>query len=353
MMSPMPVFAWLPLLALALSLALHAASLALFPRLGLLDFPHRYGYMRERIPYPTGILWVVLFLALYLTLFPLNLQTGMTVAGVLLLGSVCVADDRRPLPPLPRFSFQIIVALLLFLGGARIFSFTNPLQGIVGGPVLLLDWPAVAVPFFGPLPLLSLLFTLFWLGLTINALNWFDGLAGHVSALSTIGFLTIGFLSLSGRVNQPNLALLAFLLAAICAGSLPFELPAQRLLIGDTGAMFAGLMLGLLTIYSGGKVATAFLVLGVPLLDLAIVITRRIAKGKSPLKGNARDEHLHHRLLRKGWSRGGIILLTTSLGTLFGLAALFMSTREKFLAAVILFLIMFLLSVYSRPRADT
>ncbi len=342
----------IPLLALILSFFAHAIALKVFPRLGLLDFPERYGHKRGRIPYPVGIVSVLLFLAFYIVLSPWNIQSGMTALAILFLGITSFIDDRKNLPPLLRIVIQIIIALLIFLGGARIFSFTNPLEGFLGGPIIKLDAPAIQTALFGTLPLLSAIFTVFWIGLTINALNWFDGIPGQVSTLSTIGFLTIGLLSLSSRVNQPGLALLALTLAGISAGCLFFDLQTAKMLIGDTGAMFFGLMLGLLTIYSGGKVATAFLVLGVPLLDLAIVIVRRIAKGKSPLKGDARDEHLHHRLLLKGWRRSSIISLTAGIGTVFGITALFLNTSQKFLAALLLFVLMLALSIYSRPTAD-
>jgi UDP-GlcNAc:undecaprenyl-phosphate GlcNAc-1-phosphate transferase len=64
--------------------------------------------------------------------------------------------------------------------------------------------------------------------------------------------------------------------------------------------MFFGLMLGLLGIYQGGKVATAFLVLGIPLIDAVFVVIRRLLRGRFPFHGDR--DHLHHRLLQKGWS---------------------------------------------------
>jgi UDP-GlcNAc:undecaprenyl-phosphate GlcNAc-1-phosphate transferase len=186
----------------------------------------------------------------------------------------------------------------------------------------------------------------------MNALNWFDGIPGQVSTLSTIGFLTIGFLSLSSRVEQPDLALLAFILAGISLGGLLFDFPLPRILMGDTGSMFFGLMLGVLTIYAGGKVATAFLVLGVPLTDSFLVILQRILKGTSPLRGSLAGEHLHHRLLAKGWDERQVILLTALLGAAFGVTALFLDTLGKFIAALLLFLLMLVLSLYARPRAS-
>jgi UDP-N-acetylmuramyl pentapeptide phosphotransferase/UDP-N-acetylglucosamine-1-phosphate transferase len=114
--------------------------------------------------------------------------------------------------------------------------------------------------------------------------------------------------------------------------------------------MFFGLMLGTLTIFAGGKVATAFLVLGVPLIDGFFVIVRRIAHGRSPLRGSQSGEHLHHRLLAKGWSPRQVIVLTAGIGLLFGGTALFLSTFQKFIAAVLLFTLMLLLSIYSSPK---
>lgn len=339
----------IPSSAFLLSLVLFGLSLVLFPRLGLLDFPERYGLTRRRIPYPTGIVAVIVFLLFYSLLAPASMKTACTLLAVALLGISSFIDDRTPLPPLLRLSLQTIIALVLFVGGARILSFTNPLESLMGPAVLRLDAWNVTLPALGAIAPLSALFTILWIGLTVNALNWFDGLPGQVSSLSTIGFLTIGFLSLSERVNQPFLALISFILAAIALAALLFELRPATMVLGDSGAMFFGLLLGLLTIYSGGKVATAFLVLGVPLIDFIIVIARRLRKRKNPLRGNAVDEHLHHRLLRKGWNRGSIVLLTACIGTAFGLSALFFSTQEKFLAALVLFLVMLLLSWYSKP----
>lgn len=350
MVSAAKFLVW-PLLAFALSGCLHVIAIKFFPPWGFLDFPDRYGLTRPQLPYPTGIIAVLVFLVLFVILNPWNtLNVGLAI-GILLLALTSFIDDRTPLSPGLRIGIQLAVAALLFLSGARIYSVTNPLAGIIGGNVIDLSRGIVALPFFGTVPLLSGLFTLLWLGLTINALNWFDGIPGQVSVISTIGFLTIGLLSLSSRVHEPTIASLALILAGITSGCAVFEIPTPKVLMGDTGAMFFGLMIGALTIYAGqGKVATAFLVLGVPLIDFAIVIARRIRKGKSPLAGDkSRNEHLHHRLLAKGWSAMQIILLTTGLGTAFGITALFLSTAGKFIAAGILFVIMLGLSWYSRP----
>lgn len=322
-----------PLSAFLAAVALHAVALRVFPRMGLLDFPERYGLKRGRLPYPTGILVVALFIIIFPLLQAIDRNAAGVLAAAALLGVVSFIDDRRPLPPLLRLAAQCVAAALVFFTGdctgGRVCSITNPLEGIVGGPFLELN---------GTVPILAFIVTVFWLMLTTNALNWFDGVPGQTSLLSAIGFLTIGFLSLSGRVDQPEIALLAFVLAALAFGATFFELPLPlpKVVPGDSGAMFFGLMLGILTIYAGGKVATGFLVLGVPLIDSLIVILRRMAAGKNPMRGSAEGEHLHHRLLAAGWHPWAVIATTTGLGACFGVTALFLSTFEKFVAALVL-----------------
>ena len=337
---------------LAASIILHAGALKLFPKLKLLDFPERYGHKRSRLPYPTGIIPIIIFVVIFLLIESITKQSLGVAISVLILGIYSFADDRTPLPSWMRLAVQAIIAFLIFATGSRIYTITNPLEGIAGfGELIKLDTFDVMTTGFGPLPFWSGIFTVLWLMLTINALNWFDGIPGQVSTLSTIGFLTIGFLSLSTRVNQPELAMIAFTLSAISFGCLIFDFPPPKVLMGDTGAMFFGLMLGVLTIYSGGKVATAFLGLGVPLIDSGLVILNRISKGNSPFSGSTKGEHIHHRLLEKGLSPRKIILLTAVLGSFFGITALFLSTRDKFIAAVILLMIMIGIRFYSRSTA--
>ncbi|MBM3230742.1 undecaprenyl/decaprenyl-phosphate alpha-N-acetylglucosaminyl 1-phosphate transferase [Candidatus Peregrinibacteria bacterium] len=341
------MLAVVPLTAFLITVVLHAAALKYFPRMGLLDFPERYGHSRARLPYPTGIIAVLVFLSFLGALGAWSRQLFGIGISVAALSMVCYADDRGKLPAVGRLLVQASVAFLIFATGSRIYTLTNPL---LSDGFLKLDTIDIMTGLFGPLPLWSGVFTIFWLMLTMNALNWFDGIPGQVSVLSFLGFVVIGALSLSSRVNQPDVALIAFVLAGIAAGGLLFDFPPNKVLMGDTGAMFFGLMLGVLTIFAGGKVATAFLVLGVPLIDVFIVVTRRILKGKNPLQGNATDEHLHHRLLGKGWSPRNIIALTAGIGALFGITALFLSTAEKLLAGLALLLMMIVLSAYSSTR---
>ena len=349
-MSQTEYLLWLPVTAFICCGLLHVLAIRTFPKWGLLDFPQRYNLQRARIPYPTGILAILVFLAFFRHIEEPSLQKSGLAFSIALLGFISFVDDRNPLHWSIRLLTQIGVSVLIFITGTRIYSLTNPLEAISGIETLYLDTVIIESTILGNPSIVGGVFTIIWLGLTMNALNWFDGIQGQVSSLSSIGFLTIGFLSLSDRVGDPHLASIAFILAGIAIASAAFDFPPGKVLMGDTGAMFFGLMLGVLTIYAGGKVATGFLVLGVPLIDSIIVIFYRLRKGVSPFKGNNSNEHLHHRLLAKGWSERQIILLSSGLGAAFGVTALFLSTTEKFLAAVVLFIVMISLSVYSGTK---
>ncbi|OIO52917.1 hypothetical protein AUJ46_06615 [Candidatus Peregrinibacteria bacterium CG1_02_54_53] len=350
------IIVWTSLSLFLLTVLLHLLALKLFPRLGLMDFPERYGLTRSRIPYPTGIIAALVFLVFFaifestIALKPWSLQACGLMAGIAILAIVTFRDDRHPLPSSLRLLTQCVVALVIFLTGTRIYTLTNPLAALTGLDVLPLHTLQLPIAALNYPSLLGMLFTVLWLALTMNALNWFDGVRGQVSVVSVLGFVTIGLLSLSDRVGDFSLGVISFALAAIALGCLLFDRPGPLALLGDTGSMFFGLMLGVLTIFTGGKVATGFLVLGVPLIDSGIVIVRRVLKGKSIFVGDTQSEHLHHRLLRRGWTEWQIIGLTTILGASFGITALFLSTLEKFLAALALLLIMLLLSIYSGRR---
>jgi UDP-N-acetylmuramyl pentapeptide phosphotransferase/UDP-N-acetylglucosamine-1-phosphate transferase len=350
--------------ALGLCTMLHLLALKVFPRLGLLDRPERYGLSRCPLPYPTGILSIATFILLFLLLKSvqgesLTFQDQGLLLCIGLLALTTLLDDLYDLPAFVRLGMQVLLGFLLFATGTRIYTITNPLDVLgIGGPLVKLDTitfslSALSSPLsalLGPLPLWSGIFTITWIILTTNAFNWFDGIPGQVSFLSVIGGGTLGLLALSSRVNQPEIAHIAFLLAGCALGSALFDFPPNRVVMGDTGAMFFGLMLGTLSIYAGGKVATAFLVLGLPLLDALIVIARRILRGHSPFMRDL--DHLHHRLVRKGWSEREVLGLTLLIGVTFGTTALFLSTFQKFLAILLLAILMGGLTWYSARSAS-
>ena len=106
--------------------------------------------------------------------------------------------------------------------------------------------------------------------------------------------------------SQTDLATVSIILSMVCLAFLLFDFPKPRILMGDTGSTFLGFLLATLAIYSGGKVATAFLVLGLPILDTIWAVLRRVYSGKKFWQGDLK--HLHHRLLDLGASERLVVL---------------------------------------------
>ncbi len=114
--------------------------------------------------------------------------------------------------------------------------------------------------------------------------------------------------------------------------------------------MFLGYALGVLSIIGGAKIATAVLVLGIPILDTALVILQRLAGGRSPLQGGD-GAHLVHRLLAAGLSVRQIAILLYALTALFGSLSLLLTKTQKFYAFAGIVLVVAALLLFLRRNA--
>lgn len=266
---------------------------------------------------------------------------GLLVAGtmVLIIGFI---DDVRRLNPWLKLTVQIAAALVASVGfGITIETITNPMGGTIvltqpnahfqlAGISLSFNWLAVAL-------------ATFWLvGMTntINFLDGIDGLSGGVSAISAI---IIFLLSISQRVNQPETALLSIILAGGCVGFLIYNFYPAKIFNGDSGAYFLGMTLGILAIFSGAKLATAALVLGLPILDAVWAVLRRLAHKKSPF--SADRGHLHYMFLDAGFSQRQAVLVIYVLCFVFGVIGILGTTSQKLVGIIAMFIVMMFLLV--------
>ncbi|NIN69517.1 MAG: undecaprenyl/decaprenyl-phosphate alpha-N-acetylglucosaminyl 1-phosphate transferase, partial [Anaerolineae bacterium] len=128
----------------------------------------------------------------------------------------------------------------------------------------------------------------------------------------------------SYRLGQYSIALLPLALAGCVLGFLPFNFYPARVFMGTSGSIFLGFALGTLAIIGGAKMATALLVLGIPILDVAWQIINRLRLGRSPFLGDR--GHLHHRLLDLGFSQRRVVLLFYLLCATFGALALILGS---------------------------
>ena len=340
-------------LAATLCMALCALALRLFPRIGLMDRPHLYGLTRAPIPYFGGLVIYSTFLILALLFVPMSRELLGLLAGISLLTLTSFIDDAYRLPPLIRLLAQVAAGILLALSGVGVDHITNPFGGTIALTALTTSFTLFGYLYH--LSLLGILFTVGWVVLLTNSMNWMDGVPGLCSGVAALAALTIFLLALRPDFHyfdQTSVSLIAAILAGSAGAFVAYNFPPPRILLGDTGSMLFGFILAALAIYSGGKIATAALVLGVPLVDALLVIIRRIALRRSPLRGDY--SHLHHRLLAAGCTKPQAVLILYTASIAFGASALFItSSLGKLTALLILVLVMLLADLWLTKKGIT
>jgi UDP-GlcNAc:undecaprenyl-phosphate GlcNAc-1-phosphate transferase len=288
------------LVAVVAAFALSGAAGELGRRLGMLDYPRRNEVQQSVVPRTGGygicaafVLAVLASLVAPLPELERSPADAWRLVGLLLglppLLALAYLDDRRRLGWLPQLLGQIGIAAIPVSFGLWIDSIAVPFFGVVELPVWL------GVPL-----------TLLWLVAMINTINLvdvMDGLAGGIAAIAALTLFVRSF-----WFTQFTIAVLPLALAGACIGYLPRNWHPARLFMGTSGSMFLGYALGTLAIVGGVKVGTAVIVLGLPMLDVAWVILRRLAQGRSPLKGGD-GEHLPQRLATLGIPQPRIVLL--------------------------------------------
>lgn len=255
-------------------------------------------------------------------------------------------DDRYRLPPVKQIIWPILAIIAVTASGIGVAYITNPFGGPLGTEQLRLDtYQKILFWFHGwpyKITFLADAFTFFWLLGMMYTTKFLDGLDGLVSGVTIIGALIIAALSLDPVVHQSGTAFLAIILAGAFAGFLLWNWHPANIFLGEGGSLFAGFMLGVLSIISGSKVATTALVLGIPILDVAWVIARRLVwERHSPFLADSR--HLHFRLLAIGLSQRKAVMVLYGLTLYFGITALFLQSRGKLIAFAILSASMFVL----------
>jgi len=244
-----------------------------------------------------------------------------TLAGSLCFFVIGLADDLFALSPWPRLAGQIAVSVVVWSQGVRI--------GAIDLPWLANSSEALLLP-----DLLSLLATVIWLVGITNAINWLDGLDGLAAGVAAIA--AVGLVSVSFSLHQSAAAFLAAALAGSCLGFLRHNFNPARIFMGDGGSYFLGFTLAAVSIVGPAKGLTTvslllpLLILSLPLADMSAVIMGRLSDGHSPFYPDRR--HLHHRLLRAGFShRRTVVLIYVFTQWLASLAMVVANVEMRFL----------------------
>ncbi|MCK5475788.1 MAG: undecaprenyl/decaprenyl-phosphate alpha-N-acetylglucosaminyl 1-phosphate transferase [Candidatus Pacebacteria bacterium] len=272
-----------------------------------------------------------------------SLKWGMIVSCIVIL-FFGIYDDLKNLSWKKQLLGQIVVVLIMIYAGLSVDYIANPF----GGSEFRLDQiqysifpPEADQPWAGNIQysILGSLFILFWIVGFMNVMNWMDGLDGLAGGVGLIGAITLFFLSISSLVNQPPLGIISIALAGAILGFLFFNFYHARIFMGTSGSMFLGFILAILAIFSGGKIATALLIMGFPILDAAWVIMQRIKAGEPIFKGDAR--HLHYKLLKEGFSQRKVVLFIYLICLSFGISAIVFQGVGKILSLMVLFVLFY------------
>lgn len=235
--------------------------------------------------------------------------------GALILLITGIVDDIKGLAPWKKLISHFLAAIIVVCFGLGIDFMRLP-----GGNLIHLNSWIIPVSLFGhgfQFVVWGDLLAIFWIVILINTINFLDGLDGLAAGISTIAGLSIFFLSFA--LGQSAGALLALIFAGSVIGFLPWNFNPAKIFMGDSGSMFLGYMLAILSIISGGKLATAFLILGLPVIDVLWVVLRRIFHHRSPFLAD--KMHLHHRLLALGLSQRQAVIALYLIAAVFGVIA--------------------------------
>lgn len=315
------------LFSLILSTAVTYLTILLYRGLGLVDRSsakdHPKNIHTEPVPRGGGLpIYAALFFVVAMFL-PVDKHVAGMMAGGALILVMGVLDDVFDLSPYLRLIMGVIAGYLVVRSGIGIKFVSNPVgEGILN----LSQWQYLAEGI-----------SILWIVWAMNFVNMgAKGLDGQLPGVVVVAAAVMGILSFrfSNDITAWPSAYLSFALSGAYAGLLLFNKYPQKIMPGWGGGALAGYYLAVLSMLSGAKLATALIVLGVPLMDVIYAIVRRIMAGQSPVWGD--DKHLHHRLLKIGWSKSKIAWFYWLVTGLLGVIALNLNSQMKIYTIVLL-----------------
>jgi len=286
-------------------------------RYGIVDSPSEsHKTHKNPVPYLGGVgiaIGVVGVTYLASLASDFSRETFFLASSVLIpaivMGVVGLIDDLRKLSPWPRFVVQSLFGIAISL----LLVATNTLGSPFGN-----NWIDIPVT------------TLFIVGIT-NSINFFDNIDGGASGALAIAAIFLFILSFQG--GQFLIAALAIVLAGATLGFLLWNKPPARIYMGDTGALFLGILIASLAIRFDpipidriASFAIPLLLLAIPILDTSVAVASRIKRRISAFQGGR--DHLSHRLMRMGFNKRQSVLILWIGSILFASLAIAISNAS-------------------------
>ncbi|MCM2675718.1 glycosyltransferase family 4 protein [Alkalicoccobacillus plakortidis] len=304
---------------------------------GFVDKPDQRKVHKGNMPRIGGIAMMLGVAAGVAVLWP---QLGETrddmiflIGGALVLAIVGLVDDRFALGAKTKLIGQTIAAVCAASSGLRIEFIQIPFIG---------NWE------FG---YLSFLVTVIWILAVINSVNLIDGLDGLAAGVTTIAVLTMLIMAIGHPIAYASVIVLSLSLLGSTTGFLLYNFYPGKIFMGDTGSMFLGYAMAIISMMGLFKSVTMFslivplLILAVPFIDTTFAVIRRTLNQQSigtPDKG-----HLHHCLLAMGYGHRKTVLIIYGISLLFGAVAVLFSQTANWVSLVLLVVILFGIFVFA------
>ena len=316
------------LLAFVTAFVITPYTIRLARKVGAIDQPEKRRINVQPVPRLGGIAVIVGFLlsSIYLLII-MTLEKSFNpfgdeqyfnkligiLLGILVLGTFGFIDDVKGLPAIVKLLGQTIAAVIVVSFGIQIDNVNIPfleqtlnINNHVYIYILSVGWIV---------------------GIT-NAINLIDGLDGLSSGITLISCFS---LIIVFTMNQsPIIAIILITaLAGAIVGFLPYNFNPAKTFIGDVGAQFLGFALAVISILGTAKTYTLLvlisplIILALPIADTLFAIVRRVIKGRSIKAIFSPDTgHLHHKLMKKGYTQKQAVLILYGISACLGMFAI-------------------------------
>lgn len=268
---------------------------------------------------------------------PFMPHDGITVnyvgvlVGIAFMFGVGVVDDVVDLSPKVKMAGQVVAACIVAASGLLLSDIHNP----IGEGYIEFGW--VSYPL-----------TVFYLVAFANVINLIDGLDGLAAGITAISATTI--LVFAVVTHRPDAAMFSVLLLGACIGFLKSNFYPASIFMGDSGALLLGFSLGIISLFAVARSAlfvsllVPILAAGVPILDTFFAIIRRKREHR-PID-EADKGHIHHRLMKAGFSQRTTVLIMWAWTAMLALCGMVITVADN-LVRIPIFIVAAGVTVYA------
>lgn len=298
-------------------------------KIGATDKPNNRKVHEKIMPRLGGLAVYISFIVGVLILRPEEPYHLWILLGSLIIIITGVLDDMYELSAKIKLLGQLAAAFsVVIFGGVQVEVLNIPFMGQIE---------------FG---MLSIPLTIVWIVGITNAINLIDGLDGLAAGVSSIALITIGGMAVI--MGDTYVVIIASVMLAGSLGFLFHNFHPAKIFLGDTGALFLGYMIAVLSLLGFKNITMISLIipviiLGVPISDTFFAIARRILH-KQPLSAPDKS-HLHHCLLGLGFTHRQTVLLIYAMAAIFGLVAVIFSQATVWGAIVVITVLLFIIEL--------